>query len=293
MSTYQFIDAEKANHSVRLMCRVLKVARSAFYTWLKAVRTPAADKVLRVHIRAIHRRSHGAYGRPRVTQALRNEGFDVGPKRVARIMKEEGLSGVPKRRFRGSTTKSDHDSPIAENILNRDFTASSPNEKWVGDITYLPTTTGWIYLAVLIDLYSRKVIGWAIDSHMRVELCLRALRQATGLRMPAAGLIHHSDRGSQYASIAYTDALDAISAVPSMSRKGNCWDNAVAESFFGTLEQELVQGKVWSSLEAAKKSVSAYIHKFFNATRFHSSNGGRSPVDFEAEFRQSQSGCVD
>jgi len=284
VSRYRFILTEKATWSVRLMCRVLQVARSAYYAWLEAEPSTRADDelTLAVHIKAIHRRSRGTYGSPRVLAELRAEGHVVGRHRVARIMREQGVSGTPKRRFKGSTTDSDHTDPIAPNLLKRDFSADRPNAVWVGDITYLQTVRGWVYLAVLIDLYSRKVVGWALEDHMRKELCLQALSSAVAVREPPRGLIHHTDRGSQYTSGAYREALDAAGAVASMSRKGDCWDNAVSESFFGTLEQELVgQSEVWTDAIDARAAVSSYIHGFFNATRRHSTLGYRSPVNFE------------
>lgn len=289
MTTYRFILAQKAHHSIRTLCRVLKVARSAYNEWRKGTAEPAAEQALRVHIRALHARSRGTYGRPRLTQALQAEGFTVNHKKVGRLMREEGLAGIPKRRFQGSTTDSKHDHGFAENHLARDFTATRPNEKWVGDITYLPVQGGWLYLSVLIDLYSRKVVGWALADHMRTELCLEALRQAIALRGPSPGLIHHMDRGAQYASFKYMNSLEEIGAIASMSRKGNCWDNAVAESFFGTLKQEAVKGKIWRSLAEAQADISDFIHGFYNAERAHSNNGGLSPVAAEAAFHLS--GC--
>jgi transposase InsO family protein len=199
-------------------------------------------------------------------------------------MAEHDLVGTPKRRFRPRTTDSDHNDRVAENVLDRQFATARPNQAWVGDITYLPTQAGWVYLAVLIDLYSRKVVGWSLRSNMETELCLSALRQAATTRQPSAGLLHHSDRGSQYTSNAYQTALRALGATPSMSRKGNCWDNAVAESFFGTLEQELV-GQLespWADEPKARAAVGDYIHGFYNLRRRHSSLGHTSPVDFEA-----------
>jgi len=284
VSRYRFILAESATWSIRLLCRALQVARSAYYAWLEAEPSTQAsdDLALAVHIKAIHRRSRGTYGSPRVLAELRAEGHLVGRRRVARIMREQGVSGTPKRRFKGSTTDSDHTDPIAPNLLNRDFTADRPNAVWVGDITYLRTARGWVYLAVLIDLHSRKVVGWALEEHMRKELCLQALSSAVAVRQPLPGLIHHTDRGSQYTSAAYQEALTDAGAVPSMSRKGDCWDNAVSESFFGTLEQELVgQSEDWTDAADARSDVSSYIHGFYNATRRHSTLGYQSPVDFE------------
>ena len=198
-------------------------------------------------------------------------------------MREHGLSGTPKRMFKGTTTDSSHTLAVAENVLQRDFRADAPNRLWVGDITYLLTRDGWVYLAVLIDLFSRKIVGWALASHMRTELCLDALRQATGTRQPPPGLVHHTDRGSQYASSAYQDALKCVGATASMSRKGNCWDNAVAESFFGTLEQELVNRleRPWATEGEARDALTDYIHRFYNPIRRHSVLGYRSPINFE------------
>lgn len=289
MKTYRFIDAERASWSARLICRVLGVSRAAYYAWRKANPSPRSqeDATLVVHIKAVHRRSRGTYGSPRVHAELQAEGFAVGRRRVARLMHEHGLEGTPKKRFTGSTTDSVHDDPIAPNHLARKFEATSPNLAWVGDITYLRTQAGWVYLAVLIDLFSRKVVGWSLASQMQTELCLDALGQAVALRSPPEGLVHHTDRGSQYTSGAYREALAELGAVASMSRKGNCWDNAVAESFFGTLEQELVRTEgPWVDEDAALNAVSSYIHDFYNDRRRHSTLRYQSPVDFEAQHRQ-------
>jgi putative transposase len=284
VTTYRFIQAEKAIWPVRLLCRTLGVARSAYCDWERGRPSPQATEnaVLAVHIKGIHRRSRGTYGSPRVYAELRAEGYLVGRHRIARLMRDLGLEGTPKRRFKGSTTDSDHDDNVAENLLQRDFTAERPNQAWVGDITYLRTAAGWVYLAVLIDLFSRKVVGWALAPHMQTELCLAALAQAVSTRDPDDGMLHHTDRGSQYTSDAYQRALHAAGGVPSMSRKGNCWDNAVAESFFGTLEQELVnQSELWADEDEARTAVSGYIHTFYNPVRRHSTVGQVSPVAFE------------
>ena len=199
MSRYRFIDGEKASNSVRWLCGVLEVSRSAYYAWTEAEPSSRAvdDATLLVHIKSIHRRSRGTYGRPRVVAELKAEGHDVGKRRVGRLMAEAGIQGTPKRKFKGSTTDSDHDERIADNLLNRNFKVDKPNVAWVGDITYLETDAGWVYLAVLIDLFSRKVVGWSLKTHMRTELCLEALNQALAVREPALGLIHHTDRGSE------------------------------------------------------------------------------------------------
>ena len=189
--------------------------------------------------------------------------------------------GRPRRRFRGSTTDSSHQHQVSPNLLKRDFTSEAPNKALVGDITYLATAQGWVYLAVLIDLYSRRVVGWATEDHMETTLCLAALQQVRATRGSLEGTIHHSDRGVQYASRAYREALEQTGMRQSMSRKGNCWDNAVAESFFGTIEQELVPSEPWSDLQQARKAVGHYIHKYYNSVRRHSTLGFKSPVEFE------------
>lgn len=284
MSRFRFIDAQKANHSIRLMCRVLDVRRSCYYQWRNGITYKDRDAQLRVHIKAIHRHHEGRYGAPRITPELRAHGFEVNHKRVARIMREMGLKGKPKKRFKVATTDSTHSRPVADNLLNRDFTTTAPNQALVADITYVPTRAGVVYLAVILDLFSRKVVGWSVAEHMETSLCLSALRQAS-LRGELSGCVHHSDRGSQYASVAYRSALSSLGLVCSMSRKGNCWDNAVAESFFGTLEQELIGESDWADLFEARTSLSRYIHKYYNAIRRHSTLGYLSPVEFETQHR--------
>jgi putative transposase len=286
VSFYRFIDAEKANYPVRLLCRVLSVSRAAYYAW-RAQQQPSErqqqDAQLSVHLRASWRRSRQTYGSPRLTAELKALGFRVGRRRVARLMRAAGLSGRPRPRF-VRTTDSAHAQPVADNLLQRHFTTEAPNQAWVGDITYLPTQNGWVYLAVLLDLFSRKVVGWAVDTHMREELCLEALRKAVALRQPGPGLIHHTDRGSQYTSTAYQHALAQLQARPSMSRRANCWDNAVAESFFGTLEQELGADADWADVREARAAVENYISTFYNLVRRHSTLDFQSPVDFERSF---------
>ena len=280
---FAFIDAEKAEHPVRMLCRVLRVSPSGYYAWRR--REPSArargDDALSVHIRAIHRRSRGTYGSPRVHAELKKEGWSVGCKRVARIMREEGLEAAPRKRFR-TTTDSKHALPVAPNVLDRRFDdAEAVNEAWTTDITYVWTWQGWLYLAVVIDLFSRRVVGWAAKEHMRTELALDALTMAVSRRCPAPGLVHHSDRGSQYASHAYQQELAALGMVPSMSRKGNCWDNVVAESFFGTIKTELLDRRPWTTRGGAKRAIAEYIELFYNAQRLHSHLGYVSPAEYE------------
>ncbi len=282
MSAYRFIESEKANHRIGRLCSAVRVSRSAYYVWACGQTwTGHEDDADLVRIKAIHRRSRGTYGSPRVAAELRADGESIGRRRVARLMRENGLSGKPKRRFRGTTTDSNHDQPVAANHLARQFAVTAPNVVWAGDITYLPVDGGWVYLAVLIDLFSRKVVGWSVAETMQTELCLDALRMATVTRSIRPGLLHHTDRGSQYTSGSYRAALKRHEMVQSMSRKGNGWDNAVVESFFGTLEQELVGDTRWQSVEHARKAVGDYIHGFYNAERRHSTLGQISPVEFE------------
>ena len=196
-------------------------------------------------------------------------------------MRESGLSGIPQRTWRGTTTNSKHTSGISPNILKRNFTPDRPNVAWVGDITYLSVRKGWVYLAVLIDLFSRKVVGWAVQDTITAKLCVQALHRAKAVRGDLTGTLHHSDRGAQYASLEYRTALRRHGMVQSMSRKGNCWDNAVAESFFGTLKQELIKGKTWDTIDNLREDLSDYIHSFYNLNRRHSYNGHISQVDQE------------
>ena len=291
MTAYRFIEAEKARHAIQTLCRALQVSRSAFYAWRS--RAPSdrelRDRVLTAHIRAAHSKSRGTYGRPRVHAELVAQGVEVGERRVGRLMRQEGLSGVPKRRFR-RTTRSDDSRQPAPNVLQRKFTADRPNEAWVTDITYVQVGSMWLYVAVIIDLFSRKVVGWAAEPHLRTDLCLQALRSALATRQPEPGLVHHSDRGTQYTSSLYLAELARHGIVPSMSRRGDCWDNAVAESFFGTLKTELVHRRAFRSLGETRQALGDYIHRFYNADRRHRSNGQMSPNAYEEHFRQVAAG---
>jgi transposase InsO family protein len=277
-----FVAAEKAQYPVNLLCSLLDVSRSGYYAW--CARPPSqravADRELTAEIRLIHERSERRYGSPRIHEELGANDTHVGRKRVARLMKEDGISAQTKRRF-VKTTDSNHDFPIAPNLLNRNFTANVPNETWAGDITYLDTQQGWLYLAVLIDLYSRRVVGWAMSERIDTALAMSALNMALAQRRPARGLIHHTDRGSQYASHDYRRALRDVGAECSMSRRGDCWDNAVAESFFASLRKELTNRLVFVSRDAARSSVFQYIEAFYNRVRRHSTINYQSPSDFE------------
>ena len=280
---FELVDAEKANYPVTVLCDVLEVSRSGFNAW--KTRPPSertkADAKLAVEIAASHRKSRKRYGSPRVHRALRKKGVRVGKKRVERLMRENGLFGRRKRRFR-HTTDSNHTSPIAPNVVARDFEPDAPNRVWAGDVTYIATTEGWSYLAVLLDLYSRRVVGWAMSANNDTTLALAALERAVRNRhLVAPGLVHHTDRGSPYASDDYRAALGKRGMVASMSRKGDCWDNAVAESFFATLRAELVDDERYSSREAAEASIADYIDRFYNVERLHSHLDYVSPIEFE------------
>lgn len=279
---FAFIRVEKAQFPVAVLCDVLGVSRSGFYA--SSRRGPAArtitDAVLALEIRIIHKRLRGIYGSPRMHRELRAKGYRVGRKRVERLMREQGLQGRLKRRFR-RTTDSNHDQPIAPNILGRDFAANAPNEAWVTDVTYVATDEGWLYLAVILDLFSRRVVGWATSATNDRVLALTALGVAVQQRRPASGLVHHSDRGSPYASDDYREALRAQGLVPSMSRRGDCYDNAVAESFFATLRAEHLDHERFSTRAAAVASLTEYIDGFYNTVRRHSYLGYVSPIEFE------------
>jgi len=282
---FAFISAEKARAPVSILCRVLGVTRSGFYAWRS--RGPSAreidDEKLALEIAAIHKASRETYGSPRIHAELRAKGLDVSRKRVARIMSELGLVGRRKRPFR-ATTDSKHNLPVADNVLDRKFEVDAPDVAWVTDITYVWTAEGWLYLAAILDLFSRRVVGIAMSERIDRELVLEALRVAIGRRVPNAGLLHHSDRGSQYASIDYQQALDRHGVVCSMSRKGNCWDNAVAESFFATLKTECVYTRRFATRADAREAIFEFVEVFYNRSRRHSTIGYMTPTEFEMKF---------
>ena len=265
-----------------LMCEALEVSRSGYYASIgrKPSKRAQENAELVAEIRDIHRSSRSTYGSPRVHFELQARDFQVGRHRVARLMRENAITARFKRPFR-RTTDSAHSLSVAENHLERNFTVDGPDKAWVTDITYLWTQQGWLYLAVVIDLFSRRVIGWSMAEHLRTELVLRALSMALGQRAPGPDLTHHSDRGCQYASQAYREVLTAHGIRCSMSRKGDCWDNAVAESFFGTLKTELVHRTRWLTRLAARTAVFEYIEVFYNRQRRHSYLGYLSPVEYE------------
>ena len=283
---FAFIDEEKATWPVETLCEVLGVSRSGFYAWKVRPPSPRAleDAQLVVEIKAAHKAGRSAYGSPRVHRALRRHGRRVGKKRVERLMRREGVAAKKRKKF-CVTTDSRHADPIAPNILQRDFDVALPNVAWVTDVTYVPTHEGWLYLAAILDLCSRRVVGWAASANNDRELALDALARATSTRTPSVGLIHHSDRGSVYASGDYRDALDDLGAVRSMSRKGDCWDNAVAESFFATIKGEMVDHQDFQTRAEATAAIADYIDAFYNVERMHSSIGYVSPIEFELKLQ--------
>lgn len=287
---YACIARHVGQYPTRLMCRVLDVTPSGFYAAQR--RQPAAraiaDALLELEIAAIHRASKQTYGSPRVHQELRQgRRIRCGKKRVARLMRRGGLRAKRPRRFR-VTTQSAHHHPVAANVLDRQFTVAAPNQVWAGDITYLATGEGWLYLAVLLDLCSRRVVGWTLRATLDRELVLSAWHRALEQRRPSLGLLHHSDRGSQYACGEYRESLGERGVIVSMSRKGDCWDNAVVESFFATLKNELAHDAHWATRAEAERAVADYIEQWYNLCRRHSSLGYVSPVEFELmqELRQ-------
>lgn len=282
---YAAIEAHRGRYPLTLMCRALGVSRSGFYAWQTREPSKRArqDQRLRIHVRAAFRKSKRTYGSPRLHQQLRREGLFCGRKRVERLMREEGLIARPRRRFR-RTTDSNHLHPIAPNLLARNFEVGQvdgPDRVWVSDLTYVPTRQGWLYLATVLDLGTRRVVGWNMSDTLAVELATGALEMGLAQRRTAPGLIHHSDRGVQYAAHAYREILERHGAIASMSRKGNCWDNAVAEAFFSTLEFELIEGADWQTRAEARRAIFRYIEGWYNRERLHSSLGYLSPVEYE------------
>jgi putative transposase len=284
---FAFIAAEKAVFPVRLLCRTLGVSRAGFYAW--QTRPPArrtrADDRLGLEIAAIHAESRQRYGSPRIHAELVDRGCHTSRKRVARLMRARGLAARRRRRFR-VTTQSRHRFPIAPNVLARQFDRAVPDQAWVTDITYIATGEGWLYLAVILDLCSRVAVGWAISERITDDLTLEALGMALARRRPPQGLLHHSDRGSQYASGDYRRTLAQHGIICSMSRRGNCWDNAIAESFFATLKVELVHDATWDTRAAARTELFEYIELFYNGQRRHSALGYLSPRVFEQRREQ-------
>jgi putative transposase len=287
---FAFIHAEKATLATAPLCAALGVSRSGYYAWSRRPPSERAvgDSKLIPVIRACHAQSRATYGSPRIHRDLQSLDYRVSRKRVARLMRREGLSARPPRRYR-ATTESRHTLPVAPNVVARNFHAEGPNRVWVTDMTYVWTWEGWLFLAAIVDVFSRRIVGWAVADHLRTELALEALGMALGMRQPGEGLVHHSDRGCQYASDVYRSELAARGIVCSMSRVGDCWDNAVAESFFATLKTELIHRRPWPTKHEAKAAIHDYIGAFYNPHRRHSSLGYLSPMDYE---RQRAAGMV-
>ena len=281
---FAFIDEHLRDRSVDVACRVLEVSRGGYYAWRNR---PASSRSRRraqltTRIQALHADHRGMYGSPRIFQALVAQGEKVSENTVAKVMRLEGLRARTKRKFVPRTTDSAHGRPIAPNVLDRQFQTSAPNRKWAGDITYIPTDEGWLYLAGVIDLCSRRIVGWSMADHMQTDLVADALSMAISRRRPGPGLLHHSDRGVQYASDDYQGLLKSHGIQASMSGKGDCWDNAVMESFWATLKTELVHHERYATRQEARKSIFEYIEVFYNRKRLHSSLGYVSPEAFEA-----------
>jgi transposase InsO family protein len=278
---FAFIRAHAQEFNILLMCRVLGISRSGYYAWLK--RPPSererADHELALLIRATHQRSRGTYGSPRIHAELKAQGRKVGRKRVARLMRCDDLVARQRRRFK-VTTRSLPGRPAAPNVLKQQFSAQCPNEKWLADITYIPTREGWLYLAAVLDVHSRRIVGQAMGSYLTQDLVLQALRMALHRRHPTGPLLHHSDRGSQYTAEGYQKLLRAYGVTVSMSGTGNCYDNAMMESFFSTLKAECVTDP-YSTRQEARQSIFEYIEVWYNRQRRHSSLGYLSPAAFE------------
>jgi putative transposase len=277
----------KTEHSITRLCQVLEASPSGYYDWKKRQANPSPrarqDHELRAHIAEVCRKSRHTYGSPRVRAALRKHGRKHGRNRIARLMKEQGLYGRQKRAYRLKTTDSNHDHPIAPNLLAAAPKPAAPNQIWVGDITYIRTAQGWLYLAAILDLYSRKIVGWSAGACIDTTLILLALQMALTRTQPPARVIFHSDRGVQYASGDYRDALARAGLIASMSRKANCYDNAFMESFWSTLKLELIYRRDFSSRQQARSEIFDYIETFYNRQRAHSALGCLSPIDFETQ----------
>lgn len=284
--SFGLIEAEKANYPKTLMCRALGLSRSGHHAF--ETRGPSKraleQQQLDVAAAAIFAEEEGRYGAPRVEKVLRRRGTRTSRKRVARSLARQGLKARQRRRWR-STTDSSHREPIAPNLLARDFTAEAPDKVWVADTTYLPVLGGFIFLVVILDLFSRKVVGWSLGDHLDAELSGEALRKALARRSPAPGLLFHSDRGIEFAAKSFRQLLAQAGAVQSMSRRGNCWDNAPAESFFSTLEFEMVPGSAWRTATDGEHEMFTFIESYYNARRIHSKNDYRSPNETEFDWR--------
>jgi putative transposase len=280
---FRFIEDRRADYPVKIMCGVLDVSPAGYYAWRarQESQRSAANRALLDDIERVHRDSHGCYGSPRVHRELKAQGHGASRGRIERLMRRHGIRAIMARPRRVRTTDSRHDLPIAPNLLDRNFIAAAPNRIWLADITYVETDEGWLYLSTVMDLYSRRIVGWAMRDHLRTELPLAALRMAIASQRPGTGLIHHSDRGVQYASHDYRAALAPHGIIASMSRKADCYDNAPMESFFHTLKTERVHHRKYATRAEAQRDIFAYIEGFYNRTRRHSAIGYISPIEMQ------------
>lgn len=287
---YAWLDGQRRHYPLPVLCDTLDVSVSGYRAW-KRGGTPArkhlTDAQLLELIRAIHVQFKGAYGSPRMVDELRGRGFPVSKARVERLMRDHGIRARHKRRYK-ATTDSKHGLPVAANLLNRDFSPAAPNQVWTADLTYIWTDEGWLYLAVVLDLFNREIVGWSIRSRMTADIVIEALAMAWFRRKPAPGLLHHSDRGSQYASLVFQAKLAEYGMVCSMSRRGNCWDNAPTESFFNSLKNERVHGTRYATREEAIADLFEYIEVFYNRSRRHSTLKSKSPVQFLRDWISAQ-----
>jgi putative transposase len=281
---FSFIEGHRIMWPLWRMCRMLGVSKAGYFAWRHRPESHRGDedRALTTRIQVIHAESRKTYGSPRVHRELRGQGTSISRKRVERLMREAGIQVKPKARF-VVTTDSAHDLPVAPNLLEQDFTATAPDRRWVTDITYVPTDEGWLYVSAILDLFSRRAVGWAMRERMDRSLVLAALDMAVGQRQPQPGLLHHSDRGSQYASEDYRRALTGHGMIASMSRRACCYDNAAMESFWHTLKVELIHRRRFQTRAEAKQAIFEYIEVFYNRLRRHSSIGYVSPVEFERQ----------
>jgi len=284
VSNYKLIEAEKTSFPVQFMCRMLGVSRSGYYDWRDRPpsRSSLENATLTSKIREIHRRSRETYGSPRIHAELRALGIRCGRKRVARLMRQAGLLGCMRGRRKRTTHRSGRAVP-AKDLLQRSFVAAQIDKVWVADITYVPTREGFLYLAFILDVHSRRIVGWAMENHLRTELVVDALRMAVWRRKPAPGLVHHSDQGVQYTALSFSERLREVGITPSMGRTGTALDNAMAESFVSTLKAELVSRLKFPTRQAAKTAIFEYLETFYNTRRLHSALGYKSPADYEED----------
>jgi len=287
---YAFVEQHRDSYPMQALCEALQVSDSGFAAWQRSEGPTKwlSDAALLKLIREIHEQTKAAYGSPRIYEEIKGRGIPVGKGRVERLMRENGLRGRHKRRFK-ATTDSKHSLPVAPNRLEQNFTTERPDQVWTADVTYLATGEGWLYLAIVLDLYTRQIVGWAMRERMTKDLVIDALRMAWFRRRPAPGLIHHSDRGSQYCSHEFQKQLADYGMLASMSRKGNCWDNAPSESFFNSLKNERVHGTRYETRDKARADVFDYLEIFYNRRRRHSALGGISPIAFYETWLNEQS----